>query len=71
MTGLTDIMREIFDDSKVITLKQIYDIISKHPDVNLEPHVLPLRVRTTINYMIKNHEIKRIEKATYKKMSNV
>lgn len=66
--SLLEIVRNILLQYDEITLKEIYEIVKKQPDLKIESHLISQRVRTTIDYLMRHNEVERIDKGIYKKM---
>jgi len=66
--GFADIVRKAFENGEPITLTELYDIISKNPDVKVEPANLKHRIRSAIYSLQKSKEVVRIGGTTYKKI---
>ncbi|MBI3842159.1 MAG: hypothetical protein HY295_03285 [Thaumarchaeota archaeon] len=66
-TSLVNLIRNEFDKGKEITLTELYNILSKNPDVTIERYKLGHRIRSAIYSLQKSNEIVRVRDATYKK----
>lgn len=64
-----DIIRKEFDSGEEATLKEIYDRISKIPELKIKDNEIHHRVRSAIYHLKKNNEIIRLGEGKYKKFS--
>lgn len=68
MSGsFSDIVRKVFENGEPIALTKIYEIISKNPDVKVEPANLKHRVRSAIYSLQQSKEVVRVGGTMYKK----
>ena len=65
--GFADIVRKVFENGEPIALTEIYEIISKDPDVKVEPVNLKHRVRSAIYSLQQSKEVVRVGGTMYKK----
>lgn len=67
-TSLVGLIRDEFHKGNEITLTDLYNILSKNPDVTIEHYKLGHRIRSAIYSLQKGNEIIRVRDATYKKL---
>lgn len=65
--GIADIIRSEFNKKNTLTLSELYEIVSKNPNLNIDPSKIKHRIRSTIYSLQQSNEIARIERNTYKK----
>lgn len=62
-------VRSVIQDKDKFTLKDVYDILSDHPDVTYtNPRKFKHRIRSTVYSMNKAGEIRRTAASTYQNM---
>lgn len=64
------LVRKEFDTGKEITLKEIYDNISKIPDLQIKNDEIHHRIRSAVYTLKKNNEIVRTGEGKYQKLGN-
>lgn len=66
--SLIDIIRKEFDSGNEITLQEIYEKISKNPEITITPDKIRHRIRSILYHLKKTNKIIRTKEATYKKV---
>ncbi|HZS74813.1 MAG TPA: hypothetical protein VFA69_09975 [Candidatus Nitrosotalea sp.] len=64
------LVRNEFEEGEPVTLNQLYEILSKNPEVKIRPDVLGHRIRSAIYALHKSNKIMRVSDSTYKKVNN-
>lgn len=66
--SMVKLIRQMFDENKELTLKQIYDSLEENPKIEITGNTLKHRIRSSIYSLKKGNSIKRIDAATYQKL---
>jgi len=67
--SITDIIKKEFDEREKITLKELYELLSKNPNIGVDHSKLKHRIRSTLYSLKHSNNIKRVGEATYEKIS--
>lgn len=68
MVSTVDLIRDIFKEKDLVTLNELYEILSENPKFTLSKNQIKHRIRSSVYSLNKNGEITRIENSTYKKL---
>ena len=64
--SFSSIIREMFNDQNQLTLKEIFQELSKNPNIDLPVSILQHRIRSTLYSLKKSGEINHIKNSTYR-----
>ena len=60
-------VRKLFDEHNKLTIKEIQEVLSKDPEIEVPKNQLNHRIRSAIYSLHKNEEIIRVGDSTYRK----
>ena len=64
--SFSSIIREMFNEQNQLTLKEIFQELSKNPNIDLSESKLQHRIRSTLYSLKKNGKINHIKNSTYR-----
>ena len=65
---MVKLIRQMFDENKELTLKQIYDSLEENSKIEITGNTLKHRIRSSIYSLKKGNFVKRIDAAIYQKL---
>ena len=61
------IIRDMFEENEELTLRDLYEDLSKNDDIDIDASTLRHRIRSSLFSLKQSGHIKRVSDATYKK----
>jgi hypothetical protein len=68
MTSLNIVILDAFETKNELSLHELYEIITEHPEFTWELSIMKHRVRSALYYMQKLNKIARSGNSIYKKL---